>query len=174
MYLEHHDEAVATGARIVHACGFDSIPHDLGALFTVQQLPRDRAVTLRGMVRAGGTFSGGTFHSAMTAFSRAPGRCAARWRRAARRSRGPRVAGRAPSPGKPHRDAQLGYWLLPLPTIDPFVVRAVGGGPAGVRPGLPLQPLRRRQDAAVRRGRRGRGRRRLVVGAQVPPLRNRS
>ena len=39
MYVRHHAEAVATGARMVHACGFDSIPHDLGALFTVQQLP---------------------------------------------------------------------------------------------------------------------------------------
>ena len=35
MYLEHHDRAVESGARIVHACGFDSIPHDLGAWFTV-------------------------------------------------------------------------------------------------------------------------------------------
>ena len=43
MYLEHHDAAVATGARIVHACGFDSIPHDLGAYFTVQQLGADGA-----------------------------------------------------------------------------------------------------------------------------------
>ncbi|RYE79395.1 MAG: saccharopine dehydrogenase, partial [Myxococcales bacterium] len=39
MYVEHHATAVASGARIVHACGFDSIPHDLGAWFTVQQLP---------------------------------------------------------------------------------------------------------------------------------------
>ncbi len=31
MYLEHNDRAVASGARIVHACGFDSIPHDIGA-----------------------------------------------------------------------------------------------------------------------------------------------
>ncbi len=43
MYLEHHDRAVATGARIVHACGFDSIPHDLGARFTVLQLPEGTA-----------------------------------------------------------------------------------------------------------------------------------
>lgn len=28
----HHDEAKRTGARIVHACGFDSIPSDLGVL----------------------------------------------------------------------------------------------------------------------------------------------
>ena len=38
-YVEHHARAVETGARIVHACGFDSVPHDLGAMFTVQQLP---------------------------------------------------------------------------------------------------------------------------------------
>src|SRR3954449_8382910 len=36
MYLEHHARAVETGARIVHACGFDSIPHDVGAYFTVK------------------------------------------------------------------------------------------------------------------------------------------
>ena len=42
MYLAHHDAAVASGARIVHACGFDSIPHDLGAWFTVQELGSSR------------------------------------------------------------------------------------------------------------------------------------
>ena len=30
MYVRHHARAVETGARLVHACGFDSIPHDLG------------------------------------------------------------------------------------------------------------------------------------------------
>ncbi len=29
----HHDGATASGARIVHCCGFDSIPMDLGVLF---------------------------------------------------------------------------------------------------------------------------------------------
>ena len=48
----------------MHACGFDSVPHDLGAYFTVKQLPADQPITLRGVVRAGGMFSGGTFHSA--------------------------------------------------------------------------------------------------------------
>ncbi len=33
----HHDEATVSGARIVHACGFDSIPSDLGVWFTQQQ-----------------------------------------------------------------------------------------------------------------------------------------
>ena len=101
MYLEHHDRAVATGARIVHACGFDSIPHDLGARFTVHQLPEGQPVTLRGVVRAGAQFSGGTFHSAMTAFSRARqmrGAMQARRKkegRAGRRSQGARRGGQA-------------------------------------------------------------------------------
>src|SRR3954452_3065003 len=71
MYVEHHAEAERTGARLVHACGFDSIPHDLGAQFTVEQLPEGVATRLRGMVRSNGTFSGGTFASALLAFSRA-------------------------------------------------------------------------------------------------------
>ncbi|HEY2272613.1 MAG TPA: saccharopine dehydrogenase NADP-binding domain-containing protein [Jatrophihabitantaceae bacterium] len=39
MYVRHHDAAVRSGARIVHACGFDSIPYDLGVYYTVLQLP---------------------------------------------------------------------------------------------------------------------------------------
>src|SRR6187455_1817476 len=39
MYVAHHATAERTGARLVHACGFDSIPHDLGAYYAVQHLP---------------------------------------------------------------------------------------------------------------------------------------
>src|SRR2546423_7481476 len=71
MWLRYQEQAQKSGARIVHCCGFDSIPHDLGALFTVQQLPTGSPIRLEGFVRAGGTFSGGTFHSAVNAFGRA-------------------------------------------------------------------------------------------------------
>src|ERR1700760_3151771 len=63
IYVAHHATAQQTGARLVHACGFDSIPHDLGAFFTVQRLPDDVPITLRGVVRAGAMMSGGTFHT---------------------------------------------------------------------------------------------------------------
>ena len=125
MYVEHHATAERTGARLVHACGFDSIPYDLGAFFTVPLLPPGEPITMRGVVRAGGTPSGGTFHSAVTAMSRArQARHAARERRALE----PRPAGRSSRarPGKPHRDPLLGYWLLPLPTLDPLVVARSG------------------------------------------------
>ena len=125
MYLEHHDRAVASGARIVHACGFDSIPHDIGAYYTVQQLGPDHPIKLRGVVRAGAMASGGTFHSAMGAISRA-----SQMRQAmlARRKKEGRPEGRKSRAvaGKPHRDKSLGLWLLPLPTIDPFVVARSG------------------------------------------------
>ncbi len=125
MFLEHHETAVRTGARLVHACGFDSVPHDLGAYFTVQQLPSDQPITLRGVVRSGGTFSGGTFHSALNQFARAK---EMRRTYAARRRVEDRPEGRTSRAvgGKPHRDPVLGYWLLPLPTIDPIVVARSG------------------------------------------------
>ncbi|MEV4844025.1 saccharopine dehydrogenase NADP-binding domain-containing protein [Micromonospora matsumotoense] len=122
MYVRHHAEAVRTGARLVHACGFDSIPHDLGVWYTVRQLPSDGPITVDGFVRAGGKFSAGTYHSALIAFSRtAEATRAARARRAVE----PRPDGRRVRavPGKVGRSAATGMWAVPLPTIDPQVVR---------------------------------------------------
>ncbi|UMG93734.1 saccharopine dehydrogenase NADP-binding domain-containing protein [Nocardioides sp. TF02-7] len=138
-YLEHHATAEASGARLVHACGFDSVPHDLGAYFTVQQLtealggPVTVPVRMRGVVRAGGAVSGGTFHSALGAFSRAKQMRAAMQER---RRVEPRPQGRRSRAvsGKPGRDKLLGYWLLPLPTIDPFVVARSGAALAAYGP----------------------------------------
>src|SRR4051812_12460831 len=123
MYVKHNQEAVKSGARIVHACGFDSIPYDLGVLFTVKQLPDDVPLTIRGIVRAGGAFSGGTFHSALGQFSRARqlSKAANERKQVEPRPEGGRRA-RAKA-GRPHKDADLGYWLLPMPTIDPIVVK---------------------------------------------------
>ena len=121
MYVRYHDVAQRTGARIVHACGFDSIPHDLGALYTAQQLGAAGAVTMRGVVRSSALASGGTLRSALGQFARPrPLRAAA----AARKQVEPRPSGRRARAvaGRPTRDAELGYWLLPLPTVDPAVV----------------------------------------------------
>jgi short subunit dehydrogenase-like uncharacterized protein len=118
MYIRHHAEAERTGARIVHACGFDSIPHDLGVLFTVEQLPAGVPLNVRGFVRAGGKPSGGTFHSAMTAFTRVrQTQQAHKERRGLERHDDAR---RVRLEAKPHRE--LGYWAVPMPTIDPQVI----------------------------------------------------
>ncbi|MFC7546113.1 saccharopine dehydrogenase family protein [Plantactinospora sp. GCM10030261] len=122
MYLRHHETAVRTGARLVHACGFDSVPHDLGAYFTVRQLPRDVPLTVAGYVRADARFSGGTYQSALSAISRQRQASeAARARRAAE----PRPEGRRARAvaGRPGKVAELGMWALPLPTLDPQVIR---------------------------------------------------
>lgn len=120
MWLTYHDRAVETGARIIHACGFDSIPYDLGVLYTVQQLPEDVPISVSGYIRAGGTASGGTYHSAIGAFSRIrqAGRTAAERKKSEPRPEGRKVRGG----GKIGRGAGGKGWALPLPTIDPQIV----------------------------------------------------
>ena len=121
MYVAHHATAERTGARIVHACGFDSIPHDLGAYFTVRQLPDDMPIRLRGYLSAGGSPSGGTFATLLLAMSR--GREAAAAGKARRAAEGPRSGRRARAVrGRPGYEPAIGRWVLPLPTIDPQIV----------------------------------------------------
>jgi short subunit dehydrogenase-like uncharacterized protein len=111
----HAADARAAGVRIVNCCGFDSVPHDLGAQLSVEQLPDDEPVTLRGFVSAGGRFSGGTFASALGAMGDRGS------------LRGPRL--------RPDGDRQVGSlprriqhvpeidgWAIPMPTIDPQVI----------------------------------------------------
>jgi short subunit dehydrogenase-like uncharacterized protein len=122
MYLRYHATAQRTGARLVHACGFDSVPHDLGALFTVQQLPEGRPLRVRGYVSAGGVPSGGTIDSAVTSFARFRQAAAAHAERR-RAEPGPGGARRVRTiPGRPGYDRDVRAWVLPLRSIDPQIV----------------------------------------------------
>src|SRR5215217_752084 len=125
MYVRHHAAAVASGARLVHACGFDSIPHDLGVLFTVEQLPEGVPLTVRGFVSAGAKPSAGTFHSAVTQFSRLRQAGVAYVERRRIEPRGQRKVSSVKDPARYERS--LGAWALPLPTIDPQVVKRSAG-----------------------------------------------
>ena len=58
----HHDAAVASGARIVHACGFDSIPSDIGTLALHEAAGELAEATLVVTSLRGGV-SGGTIES---------------------------------------------------------------------------------------------------------------
>jgi len=64
---ELHDIAVGTGARIVHACGFDSIPSDLGVLVLHDRVTRETddelTDTTLAVTALRGGLSGGTFAS---------------------------------------------------------------------------------------------------------------
>lgn len=111
-------DARQRGVRVVPCCGFDSIPHDLGVRFTVDQLPSDAPMTVRGFVRAKGTASGGTWNSAVKAMAEADLRSVG-----GPRPRGGTTDRRARGlPMKVERVAELGAWGVPLPTIDPAVV----------------------------------------------------
>ncbi|MET9130347.1 saccharopine dehydrogenase family protein [Streptomyces antibioticus] len=168
-YVRHDARARETGARLVHAVGFDSVPHDLGAYFTVRQLPEGVPLTVDGFVTADAAFSGGTFASALGQFARG------RQMAAAARERGrhePRLMGRrvAAPVGGPRFAAEVGAWALPLPTIDPQIVRRSAKALERYGP-----DFRYRHYAAVRRlpmavgGVAAVGT--LAVAAQFPPVR---
>lgn len=69
MLAQHEATAQRTGARIVHCCGFDSLPSDLGTYFLQKQSQaRYQAPSTRVKLRVKamrGTFSGGTVASMM-------------------------------------------------------------------------------------------------------------
>jgi len=111
MWLKYQATAERSGAKLVHCCGFDSIPHDLGAYFTVLQLPEGVPLKIAGHVRAGGSFSAGTFHSAINAFARARQYLKINRERRLRETRPIR------------HDRALASWVLPMPTIDPQIVK---------------------------------------------------
>ncbi|MFE3547272.1 saccharopine dehydrogenase family protein [Streptomyces kronopolitis] len=169
MYVRHDATARATGARLVHASGFDSVPHDLGVLFTVGLLPEGAPIRIDGFVRTNATFSGGTLASALTAASRPV--AMARAARARQRTT-PRPVGRtvrAPL-GTPVRSRETHTWGVPLPTVDPQII---GRSAAALERYGP--DFRYRHYAGVQRlpiavgGALGAGA--LCTLAQVPPAR---
>jgi short subunit dehydrogenase-like uncharacterized protein len=169
MYLKYHSQAMETGARIVHACGFDSIPHDLGVYFTLKQLPAGQPTRISGYVRADATFSGGTYQSVITVFSRRrPALDAHRRRRQAE----PPLSGRRvrSGGGRPHRNAGLGTWALPLPTIDPDVIRRSATALDAYGPDFSyshhMSVKHLPTAAALAAGAGG-----LMTAAQIPPVR---
>ena len=62
---KHHDEAASKGIRIIPSCGYDSIPSDLGAFFTISQFnkPVSRVDVYH---EAQGGASGGTTETIFT------------------------------------------------------------------------------------------------------------
>jgi short subunit dehydrogenase-like uncharacterized protein len=121
MWLGYHSRAVETGARLVHSCGFDSIPYDLGVQFTVEQLPEGVPISVEGFMRTKGSISGGTYQSTIEILSRLRSSRAvgAERRRREGNGNGRRVKGVS---GKPHADEFAGGWVVPFPTIDPQTV----------------------------------------------------
>lgn len=121
MWLRYQEQALESGARLVHSCGFDSIPYDLGALFTVEQLPEDVPISLEGFVRVSIAPSGGTYQTMIEIMSRLRQSVATARER---RQREPRPSERRVRgvTGMPRHDEFAGGWVLPVPTIDPQTI----------------------------------------------------
>ena len=128
----HHEAAASSGARIVHACGFDSIPSDLGTLYaqTVMQAHHGTAasrVRLRVKAVHGGA-SGGTLASMVAVMEEAaadpevaallddPYSLLPAGERI-----GPHIGGR----GRASRDDRFGSWTAPfvMEVVNAKVVR---------------------------------------------------
>ena len=130
---EAHELARETGARIVHAAGFDSVPSDLGVLLLRERVVADGEGTLEETVllldSMRGGVSGGTIDSMRTQVETvktdpALGRILAdpyalSPDRAAEPDLGPEDDGRFPT-----RDLLLGRWVAPF-VMAPFNTRIV-------------------------------------------------
>lgn len=126
MQALYGDAAAEQQVKIVHCCGFDSIPHDMGVYYSIQQLAArlgrealSRAnVHIQGMVRANGDFSGGTWNSAVNAMPHWRSLLAER-RKLHQQKFGDRTL-RLVEKFTLYR--QPDGWATPLPTIDPAIV----------------------------------------------------
>ncbi len=117
----HSVEAEASGARIVHTCGVDSIPSDLGVLFTQQKAVEEfgtHCSRIRMRVKAfKGGFSGGTVATMMNIMdelSSDPGLRRVLGNPYAIAPEGQRTGVRQPNVTTPVRDAATGQWLAPF------------------------------------------------------------
>jgi short subunit dehydrogenase-like uncharacterized protein len=126
----YHDAARASGARIVHCCGFDSIPSDLGTHVLQQSFNEHHgqpATRVRfELVRASGGFSGGTVASLLNVVQQATNP-AVRRVLADPYSLNPAGERHGPDGGDrvaPHRDPRSGRWLGPF-LMGPINTRIV-------------------------------------------------
>ncbi|MEE6273337.1 saccharopine dehydrogenase NADP-binding domain-containing protein [Georgenia sp. MJ206] len=128
-----HARAQETGARIVHACGFDSVPSDLGVLVTAERARADGAGDLREttlVVRSlAGGISGGTIDSMRLQVdaARDPDNrqvIADPYALSPDRDAEPEVASTPDGAGRAMRNAATGTWTAPFP-MAPINTRVV-------------------------------------------------
>lgn len=117
-----HETAQRTGARIVHSCGFDSVPSDLGAFLTAERARADGAgellATTLAVRSASGGVSGGTIDSMRIQVDAAKDPDNRRiladpYALVPDRADAPDVDQHTPS--QPFRDAQTGTWVTTFP-----------------------------------------------------------
>jgi short subunit dehydrogenase-like uncharacterized protein len=143
MLKQHEETARKTGARLVHCCGFDSVPSDLG-VHLLQQQSRTRLGIPCARVRLGvralrGGFSGGTVASMAEAVREAVRDPAVRRLMANPYALCPDEGARGvpqPQVTSPQFDADAGSWVAPfiMSAINTRIVHrsnALSGGSYG-------------------------------------------
>jgi len=143
MIDQHHERATETGARIVHCCGFDSIPMDIGVYFLQETAKEQHGAYCQQIalyVKATkGTASGGTLASMMNIVEEArKDRSIARILADpyALNPEGERTGPDGRDQQSVIHDADVGYWTAPfiMAGINTRVVRrsnALAGFPYG-------------------------------------------
>ncbi len=122
MWLGYHEQPSESGARIVHSCGFDSIP-------LRPRRPVHGRATARGRPDLGRRVHADERETSRVAptsrRSRSSAACgrARSWRASGGEQEGrPGRPARPGRPGRPHPDEFAGGWVVPFPTIDPLTV----------------------------------------------------
>lgn len=115
-YNLHHQSAQDNQVCIVNCCGFDSIPADFAAWLTAMKLPKDEPKTLKGYIRTNATFSGGTFTTAIQAMYMETKKISHKVK-LKRHPNTPKL------PIKIHYNDEIKGWALPMPVVDPHIVK---------------------------------------------------
>ncbi len=130
MVDRYHDRAVASGARIVHCCGFDSIPSDIGTFVlqreALRRFGRPAERVRFHMRKATGGFSGGTVASMLNMVEQLKDKAV---RRIAADPYSLNPEGQRSGPDgrdsiKPERDTTTGRWVGPF-LMGPVNTRVV-------------------------------------------------
>jgi short subunit dehydrogenase-like uncharacterized protein len=148
----YHARAAADGTRIIPACGFDSVPSDLGVLLMAREVRRAQQSPcreVRSYFRFSGGLNGGTVASLLHMLQ------------SPRRSDGDRAAtardGRIRQVRTPQFDEALGTWIGPFvmaPTNTYVVRRSLAlGDDAGDAPGPAVYQEAMRYDPPLARAR---------------------
>ncbi|CAA6657453.1 unnamed protein product [Spirodela intermedia] len=127
MEAAYHERAAEAGSLVVSACGFDSVPAEMGAMFNSRQWVSPAApnrieayLRLESEKRIVGNF--GTYESAVLGVANA-GKLQELRRSRPRRAR-PVIPGPPPPKGPLiEQQKELGLWSLKLPSADAVVVR---------------------------------------------------
>ncbi|KAB7613376.1 saccharopine dehydrogenase [Amylibacter sp. SFDW26] len=119
MIDKYNDVAKASGARIVHSCGFDSVPSDMGVYFLQAEASKRFGTPLKDVrcrVRSlNGTFSGGTAASGRATMKAAMSNPKTMQKLLSPFALTPGFQGvEQPYGNKPYEDIDLGSWVAPF------------------------------------------------------------